>query len=323
VNFHPIVKKHWPTIKTVLRYAVAIVPIVWIFSQINPARILVALGHTKWWTAPVVAFYVILGMYLQGIRWWLLLKAFIPEIPYSLTMRAHFLGIYYSPNNAIQEVVRTVLIANKYDYKICWSSTWIAKIFGMLVLAILSVYGLLTLNKSGLPQGFAQSTISAFALLILMTVLTFSRRTSRPIMKVLRKIAPQGIRKAIENVYEAIHEYKSKGRVLVFSFIFTMFIQMILIAGVAFLIYGITSSFQLNSCLAFIPLIEIACVALPITPNGIGIREPLSALMFKQMGLSVEQLGIYIAMYYFAFSLKLVGGLPLLCDLIKRRKSER
>jgi hypothetical protein len=79
----------------------------------------------------------------------------------------------------------------------------------------------------------------------------------------------------------------------------------------------------LNSCLAFIPLIEIACVALPITPNGIGIREPLSALMFKQMGLSVEQLGIYIAMYYFAFSLKLVGGLPLLCDLIKRRKSER
>jgi hypothetical protein len=34
--------------------------------------------------------------------------------------------------------------------------------------------------------------------------------------------------------------------------------------------------------------------------------------MFLQVGLSKEQLGIYIVLGFFSISLKLVGGLPLL-----------
>ena len=36
------------------------------------------------------------------------------------------------------------------------------------------------------------------------------------------------------------------------------------------------------------------------------------ALMFRQVGLSTEQLGIYIMLSYFSILLKLVGGIPLL-----------
>jgi len=59
----------------------------------------------------------------------------------------------------------------------------------------------------------------------------------------------------------------------------------------------------------------------PLTPSGIGVREVLLKLMFDHVGLSGEQLGVYIMLGFLATSLKLVGLLPILLGLVKPPKA--
>lgn len=82
------------------------------------------------------------------------------------------------------------------------------------------------------------------------------------------------------------------------------------------LIGGITGSFFINECFAYIPLIEIISMAQPLTPNGMGVREALAAIMFKHLQLSSEQLGIYILVGNMAILLKLVGAIPIIYEMI-------
>jgi len=88
-------------------------------------------------------------------------------------------------------------------------------------------------------------------------------------------------------------------------------IQLVMVLNSVGLILGITNRMCFWECLAFIPLIEIASMSVPLTPNGIGIREALTALMFKYIGLSNEQLGVYIFIALSANLFRLVGLVPI------------
>lgn len=88
-------------------------------------------------------------------------------------------------------------------------------------------------------------------------------------------------------------------------------------------IKGITGSFFPKECFAYIPLIEIISMAQPLTPNGMGVREALSAMMFKHLELSSEQLGVYILICNLIILMKLVGAIPILCEIILRFKCKK
>jgi uncharacterized membrane protein YbhN (UPF0104 family) len=75
--------------------------------------------------------------------------------------------------------------------------------------------------------------------------------------------------------------------------------------------------------LAYVPLIEILSLSIPLTPSGLGIREALTKLMFQQIGLSNEQLGVYIVLGLLSILLKLVGGVPVLFNLLQKPNPQR
>ena len=81
-----------------------------------------------------------------------------------------------------------------------------------------------------------------------------------------------------------------------------------------------------NSCIPlwvrvfiFVPLIEVLCIVLPLTPGAIGIREGLMVIMFEQLGLSNADAGIYVLIAIIPTLLKLIGILPVLHGLMKNK----
>ena len=113
---------------TWLKYLFAIIPLIWVFSTINMQGMMEALIKTSWWSLPLVIVTVLLSMYIQGIRWWMLIKAFIPDISLSRIINHHFSAIFYSlvlPTSAAQDVVRSVLLSRENDYSVAWGATWI------------------------------------------------------------------------------------------------------------------------------------------------------------------------------------------------------
>ena len=277
-----------------------------------------------WWGVPLVVSNVLVSMFLQGVRWWLLLKAFIPAISFWKVMNAHFAGIFYSialPTSAGGDIVRTFLIAKENDYGVAWGATWLSRITGLVVLLMFSVTGLLLIDRSMLPQPVSLSILTVFILLVICLLLSFSKKVTRPLRGALHKVMPfMKVLEIVENIRNAIYQYRYKKGNLLTVLSITVVVQCLLVGYTCLIIKGIAGKFFLLECMTFIPMIEIVSISVPLTPSGIGVREVLSKLMFDHIGLSSEQLGVYIMLGFLATSLKLVGAVPMLFGLVKPPK---
>jgi uncharacterized protein (TIRG00374 family) len=303
-----------------LKYIFAIIPIVWIFWTINFHEMFRVFHSIAWWTIPSMVAGILLSMLLQGLRWWMLLRAFIPHIKFSRVINVHFIGIFYSiilPTNAAHEVVRAVLLSKENDYGITWGSTVVSRILGLLALAMLSLFGIFLISKGVLPRGFYVSVLSIFIFLAIVFYLSFSKKITSPVRSISTKILPAKLQKIIEDIRQGIYMYRNKKKELFSVFLLTVFIQILLVGITSLLIAGITGKYFLPECFAYIPLIEIVSISIPLTPSGLGVREFLTKMMFNHIGISNEQLGVYIVICFMAILLKLVGAIPVLGRFLK------
>jgi glycosyltransferase 2 family protein len=305
-----------------LKYLFALLPLVIIFKSMHVREMVDVAANTRWWTIPFLVVAVLFSMFLQGVRWWMLLRAFIMDIPFWKVIGCHFAGLFYSivlPTSAAGDFVRAALIAKENDYAVVWGSSWISRIWGVLALCVLSVYGLASIDVHRLPHGFFISMVSIIALFGVLLYLSFSKKMTKRIRPIASRMLPQALSKIVENIRQGIYLYRNKKRVLVSVFLMTLIVQIMIVGTASILIAGITGKFFLVECMAYVPIVEILTMSLPITPNGLGIREALITLMFAHIGLSKEQAGVYILLGFMAIALKLSGAVPVLAGLIKKR----
>jgi uncharacterized protein (TIRG00374 family) len=225
------------------------------------------------------------------------------------------------PTSAAQDIVRAFLLSRRCDYAVSWSSTWIARIMGFVCWLFLSLFGLLYLKKDILPSGFYISVISALCVVGALVIASFSHRVMRFISGFLRKVLPEKRATAPARILESISAYRTKKSTIAAAIVVTLFTQLILITGSALLILGISGKWFFLECLAFIPLIELLCMSIPLTPSGVGIREALTIVMFRYLALSTEELGAYIVFQLFSVVLKIVGIIPVVGDLFHGKRS--
>ena len=300
---------------TILKIIAIAIPLLLIFKQVDLSKIGSAIQQVRWWAIPVHLLTGLLMMILQGVRWWILIKAFTNKLSLLRSMAYHFSSIFYSliiPNSISQEIIRTVFATKQAGSIISWSSSWIAKILGIIVSLGFSLCGLALLSGTGIPNSVTVIIIVLFGILLLTIILSFSKKSTRLLRKIFLPLIPKRFLGWIENFREGIYQYRNKKRSLVIVFFCTVLVQLIMVFGITALLFGITGRFYLTECMAYIPLIEMICMAQPFTPNGIGVREALVAIMFKQLGLTNEQLGIYIIISNLAILLKFLGVIPVL-----------
>ena len=87
-------------------------------------------------------------------------------------------------------------------------------------------------------------------------------------------------------------------------------VELALILASAATVFGVCGAWPLAALLAFIPLIEVVLVVVPLTPGGLGLREALLAVLFAHLGLSEEQTGVYVALGLASLPLRAAAGLP-------------
>jgi uncharacterized protein (TIRG00374 family) len=124
----------------------------------------------------------------------------------------------------------------------------------------------------------------------------------------------------VEDIREGIYQYKNKKRELLVVILITLVTQVLFLVAMIATIKGITGSLFVNECIAFMPLIELVSMAQPLTPNGIGVRETLTAIMFKNIGLTNEQLSLFVIVTLSTNLPKLIGLIPVIYGTLKAKK---
>ncbi|MGA2507137.1 MAG: lysylphosphatidylglycerol synthase transmembrane domain-containing protein [Chitinispirillaceae bacterium] len=293
----------------------AAIPILWIYWRLNFHAMLSMLLNVTWWTAPMMLCSGIAIIALQGFRWWILLHAFIPELPLRRALSYHFMAIFYGtvlPTSAAQDVIKTLIVAKNNDSSVSWASFWLTRMLGLPVLVLLSTIGILSVEKIALPKNVDYLLVLFNFIICGLFLISFSKRMTRPFRHSAQKVIPVRWLGAIERIRESVYCFRNRKKEVLLSFFSTVIVQALLVVMCALLILGITGRFPLRECLAFIPLIELVSTAFPFTPNGMGIRETLTAGMFAYLHISKEHLGIYVMFVLFFSLVPRLVGLPFI-----------
>jgi uncharacterized protein (TIRG00374 family) len=298
------------------RYIIGLSPIIWIFSKTDIAALISNLKQVPLWTMPVASAIVLLVIFFNGYKWWLLIRCFIIDLPLSKAMRTHLIGTFYSlvlPTSAAQDFVRASLLSKEGDYPVIWGSSWVSRIFGLMTYGLFSICSLYFIRKYyNLPSELSSIITITLLTIPVVFLLSFSKKTTKNFRGLIQKFLPRKILVVVENIRESIYQFRYKKVQLFTNFIITLLLTFFAVLNCSLILKGITGHFYFIECFAFIPLIEIITMSLPLTPNGIGVRESLTAVMFATIGISNESLAIYISISLLLNILKLVGGIPLL-----------
>lgn len=318
-------KKTKKILINIFRVIAVAAPFIWILSKIQGDLLLNAISQIHWWTVPLFLLTTVVAIFLQGVRWWILLRAFSKDLAFLQTIAYHFSSLFYSlvlPNGTAQEVIRTLFVSKKAGATVSWSTAWIYKIIGLFVSFAFSVYGLIKLSDSGISKPIFSSAFAFFIGLCVLLTISFSKKLTSPLRKTATKLIPIKYLSKAESLREGIYQFRNKKFCLIVVSLITIIVQFLVIMGASIIMKGITGSFYFFECIAFIPLIEIISMAQPLTPNGIGVRDALVSLMFKHLQLSSEQLGIYILISNLAILTKFLGAIPVLHEMISRAKKK-
>jgi uncharacterized protein (TIRG00374 family) len=302
----------------------AAIPIIWIYWRIDFHAMIAILPKVAWWTTPVLFTFVISCMTLQGVRWWILLHAFIPELPLKRALAYHFMGVFYGtgiPSGAGQDVIKTLFVAQKSTMETSWAAFWVTRALGLPALAILSMAGFFFMDKSTLPRGWEYAFALFYLFVGIVFFVSFSKRITRPVRIIIEKWFSPKIMLPIEKIREGVYRYRQKKIAVLQSFLVTCCAQIGLILLTCLTIKGITGSFFIWECFTFIPLIELLAVSFPFTPNGMGVREALSAALFAYLHLSKEHLGIYVMLVLFFSLFPRLLGFPLLIHGYRKKRT--
>lgn len=302
--------------------AITIIPLIWVFYRIDYHAFKIAFSKVAVWTIPSVVVLFLFAMILQGIRWWVLLKAYLPELSLNKTLSAHFKGMLYSiVFPAAQDIFRAALLAKENDYMVIWGATWISKLQALIVSALLAISGLVLIDTSFLPSNIFFVLIGVGFLLCLLILLSFTKKITRHFRPVFKKVIPFSIYTHIEKIREGVYLYRKRKQSLIVAFSITLVMLCAGIFNSSLIIKGITGNFYFIEVLFFIPTIEIIILFLPITPNGIGLREALLPLfLITYLHFTPEQFGIYVLMGLLGTVLRIVGIVPVIADLFNQNR---
>ncbi|MFP4162356.1 MAG: YbhN family protein [Chitinispirillaceae bacterium] len=306
----------------ILRLILALAPLVWIFTRTDLTSAAGILKTVSPLLLMTILLFVFVTIVLQGFRWWILLKRFIPDLKMLSTLKIHLVSTFYAivlPSSAAQDVVRSVILSRKYSSSVIWASSWIARLMGLFVLMLFSSVGISILKTETLSPNFRFSFFLVFGAALFMGIASFSKTITKPLRRIGTKFSDNRLVQFFSQLRNSIYDYKKAKITLLQALTVSITTQLFLIINASLVFYAVTGKFYFLESLAFIPLIEVVSISLPLTPGGIGVREGLLALMFSQLNLSADQLASYVAINLLISFSKLIGAMPLLYSIIKKK----
>jgi glycosyltransferase 2 family protein len=260
-----------------------------------------------------VALYA-LGQAISAFKWWLLLKPVRLKTSYPRLLGYYFCGMFFNlflPTIVGGDAVKALLLARETGAPArSTMSVFMERDTGLgalLILALVAAY---------LAPPVAIGGVSLIVLTWLLALgyaganIVLSSPVAYRLADRLIAATPLArMRPRTAALYEAITPYKSAPGTLMLSVVLSLFFQILVVAVVFLNARALSLAIPLSAVTVFVPLISLAGMV-PVSVNGLGVREALYILLFGQVGVGAE-LAVSLALLYLAVTLlaSLPGGL--------------
>ena len=293
----------------VLRLTVSLVLIGLIFYKMDLARFVGLMRQANLIGLAVALLLVIVAVVLSAFKWQRLLLVQGVEVSLPRLTAIYFVGLFFNnflPTSIGGDVVRIYDLAKITDRPAESAASVISeRVLASVALGLVAVAGLLF--SQGRAAQFTQLIGAFCALLLLLLLALLTGKRWGP--WVARRLPdPQGLKSKARGFLGGISACVSDRWVLAWVILLSVGFQALVVLINYAIFQALGSQVSLAYCLLFIPII-MAISMLPISINGLGVREGAYAYFFGQIGLSTAESVAASLLFFILVALaSLIGG---------------
>jgi glycosyltransferase 2 family protein len=274
-----------------IQVLISVLLICYVIKKVDLIATVNVLGEINliWLIIPLFLF--IINIFLTTFRWNLILKKFKINTRFSSLLQLNYISFFFSqflPSRFGGDIVKGYY-SFKENKNVMASSLSIVsdRIAGVTAFIVLNLISLIVGFKILAPWIIALTLGIDITLIIILLII--SRKGIIYKIKILKTLLEKiKVLEKVEKTYSEIKKIKDDKNLLVDAFFISLLANIMFI----FINYTYSELFNFNISLIyfiiFIPII-VSITLLPISFNGIGLREYLVILLFGTVGLSVEQ----------------------------------
>ncbi|HVP39100.1 MAG TPA: lysylphosphatidylglycerol synthase transmembrane domain-containing protein [Candidatus Saccharimonadales bacterium] len=296
----------------VLKMGLSVALFVWLTHRYD---VLGAVRETRgalpgWLWAAVALFFTsnLLGSWL----WGRLLRLQGVEIPFARVAAYYFVGLFFNnflPANIAGDFARISAARSHSDRAApVFSATLMDRMMGGLAVAGLAMASVLIawpwfhdLRVDALVTGL-------FAVSLVMYLAVFRRDALRVLEWPFRALRLPRLRRRMAQLMDQLNAYREQGPRLAALLVLGALIQVMRVCVHLFVARALGIRIPPGVIFTFVPILA-AIVMLPISLNGIGVRESASVLLFSMVGLSGGRAIVFQDLtWLLAILVSLLGG---------------
>jgi uncharacterized protein (TIRG00374 family) len=298
-------KNAWLMVKAVIS-ASLLGLLIW---QLGTDRLLTVMRDASWWLPVAAIVMLTLQTALSAAKWFLLLRKQGVTIGYGSLLKTYLIGNFinlFMPSVVGGDAYRAVRVS-RYTSGVARAlpSIIVDRVTGIAALLFVGATGLTLLVS---PENLLLAVGAQVVVLLALFALLIG-----PIGRLLQRLSPDalfGIPRVATMVVTALAPSVTLAAVIGLALVFQF--NTVIINWVYSLLIGV--DVPLTTLLLIVPVVYLA-EAVPISINGLGVREATYTAMFMQLGLPAEYgllLGLTVsAMRYVA---GIVGGVLFAVD---------
>jgi uncharacterized membrane protein YbhN (UPF0104 family) len=304
--------------------------LIWfVLSQVSLEEISAGMTNPRWgWLLAALAVYG-LSAFVGALQWsWLLRRAGI-RAPAGEVRRLYFIGLFFNnflPANIGGDAWKIVDLGRQERRHLgVFCATLLDRIIGLLALTLVGT--LVLAAASGVQIPLPRRALLLPAMLLVLAAglaLLLSRRLGERLPTLPRALGMHGLAQRLEDLVAEFGRYRPHVRWLNGLVAFSVAVQFLRMATHLLVARGLgyhLSTTQDVQLLVLIPLLAMVLM-LPVTINGIGLRESVSAGLLTWSGLAASHaVGMEVGAYLVQVVFSLQGG--ILLWLGRRRAAPR
>lgn len=306
-----------------LKILFSVALLAFLFSRIPLASLADVLRHASPALLAAACGLLILSNILGAWQWNQLLHAVEIRIPFWKVCAYYHVGLFFNnflPANIGGDIAR-VADAARHDTTpaTAFSTVLMDRLVGTVALAGLAVVTTLpAIDRFHLR--FAYGALVAFFVFSVVVVwAVFHPRLLPTIERLLARIGLAGFKPHLDDLAARLANFRDQRGLIVRLVTLAAFVQVARIGVHVLVARALGLSIALPYFFLFVPLLAVI-VSLPISLNGIGVREGAGVVLFGLVGVGrAEAFALQFTTYLVAVAVSLLGGLVFLVRIPHRR----
>jgi len=295
----------------------------WLFRRVQWSQIGPALHNAdpRWvWGAAAV---LILSHLLASYQWGRLLDAAGIQLPFWKVSAYYFVGQFFNnflPANVAGDFMRTLDASRSGSTRANALSTVILdRLIGTAALGGVAVVSTLpAIDRFHLAAAYA-GVVAFFVVSVVMLRAMLEPSVLAAVERLLARIGLSRLSPSLDRLSGSLVEFRNRKRLLLELLSVALVVQIMRIGVHILFARALGLHVEAAYFFLFVPLLAVI-VSLPISLNGIGVREGVGILLFGMVGLDrASAFALQFGTYLVAVGVSLIGGLVFLARIPVRR----